>query len=67
MVRGIPEHPEYCVQIHDFVLDNGGIEYASARLDDFIDEAISALDAFPASPEKDMLAELARFNAVRNK
>ena len=67
MVHDIPDHPEYCDKLHAFVLDNGGIEYASARLDDFIDEAISALDAFPASPEKDMLAELARYNAVRNK
>ena len=31
------------------VLENGGIEYASARLDSFIEEAISALDAFTAS------------------
>lgn len=66
-VRDIPEHPEYCGQIHAFVLENGGIEYASARLDDYIREALSALDAFPASASKDMLVELARYNAFRNK
>ena len=47
--------------------ENGGIEYASARLDNFIEEAISALDAFPASAPKDMLVELARYNAFRNR
>ena len=66
-VRDIPEHPEYCDGIHSFVLENGGIEYASARLDSFIEEAISALDAFPASAPKDMLVELARYNAFRNR
>jgi hypothetical protein len=54
-------------EIRDFVLGNGGIEYAYVRLDDFIGEAVSALDAFPASAAKDKLVELARYNAVRKK
>ena len=66
-VHDIPEHPEYCDEIRAFVLGNGGIEYAYVRLDDFIGEAVSALDAFPASAAKDKLVELARYNAVRKK
>ena len=67
MVRQIPEHPEYCDELQQFARSHGGIEYATRRLDDYIEEAVSALALFPESPEKEVLAELARYNAVRNK
>jgi len=67
MVRNINEKPENCGQLHRFVLENGGVEYASGRLDDFINEALAALECFPASKERDALADLARYNAVRKK
>ena len=66
MVRGIDEHPEYCGQLRCFVLENGGLEYAAARLDDYIKEATAALDVFPESPGKECLASLAGYNAIRN-
>lgn len=65
MVREIPEHPENCAVLHRFVLENGGVEYAAGRLNDFINEALAALELLPPSQERDVLAELARFNAVR--
>lgn len=67
MVRQIPEHPEYCDELQQFARLHGGIEYATRRLDDYIEEAVSALALFPECPEKEVLAELARYNAVRNK
>ena len=67
MVRQIPEHPEYCDELQQFARSHGGIEYATHRLDDYIEEAVSALALFPECPEKEVLAELARYNAVRNK
>ncbi len=67
MVRQIPEHPEYCDELQQFARSHGGIEYATLRLDDYIEEAVSALALFPDSKEKEVLAELARYNAVRNK
>ncbi len=67
MVRQIPEHPEYCDELQQFARSHGGIEYATRRLDDYIEEAVSALALFPESPEKEGLGELARYNAVRNK
>ena len=67
MVRQIPEHPEYCDELQQFARSHGGIEYATRRLDDYIEEAVSALALFPECPEKEVLAELARYNAVRNK
>lgn len=67
LVRSIPEHPENCEELQCRVLGGGGIEYASARLDDYVAEALAALEAFPDSPEKTVLAELARYNAIRKK
>jgi octaprenyl-diphosphate synthase len=66
-VRQIPSHPEYCEQIRRFALDNGGVEYASGRLSEHIARAEEALKAFPASPYRDALTELARYNAIRTK
>ena len=64
-MRRIPSCPQYCAEIHDFVLQNGGIEYASTRLDEFVSEALKALDAFEESAEKEYLAQIARYNALR--
>jgi len=64
-VRDIKEHPEHCAEVRAFVLGNGGVEYASARLDEFIGKAVKALDVFPDGKAKDLLADLARFNALR--
>lgn len=65
MVRNIHEHPENIEIIRDFVKQNGGIEYASARLDEYIRMADEAVAVFPDSPAKDALVEIARFNAYR--
>lgn len=64
-VAGIAQHPEAETDIHDFVLANGGLEYAASRLEDFVREAIDALDAFPESEYKSALESLARYNAIR--
>ena len=65
LIKQIPENPSVCAQIHDFVIDNGGIEYASSRLNDYINDALQALAAFPPSPQRDALESLARYNAIR--
>ena len=67
MVKQIPEHPENCGELHRFVLEHGGVEYATRRLDDYINDALAALELFPASEERDLLAGLARFNAIRKR
>lgn len=65
MVRDIADHPEYCAQIQDFVLRNGGIEYSSLVLDGYIGKAESALTAFPEGWARDALTLIARYNAYR--
>ena len=64
-VRNIHAHPEYCDEIHTFVLDNGGVEYASDRLDDYIRRACDALAPIPDSPARRHLEEIAHYNAFR--
>lgn len=65
LVAAIPEHPKNCAEVHAFVLGNGGLEYAAQRLGDYVNEALSALEAFPPSERRDVLAEFARYNAIR--
>lgn len=65
MVRDINKHPEYCETIRRFVLDNSGIEYASERLQHYIDDAVSALGPVPDSFAKDALKAIAQFNSYR--
>lgn len=64
-VRDIAGHPEYRDEIVAFVRENGGLGYASERLNAYVEEAVAALDALPASADRDHLAELAYFTAKR--
>ena len=61
----IREHPEYCGQLRDFVIERGGIDYAAVRLQEYIDKAVEALRPLPDSPAKEALVQIARFNAFR--
>ena len=65
LIKEIPSNPGNCAVVHDFVIDGGGIEYASSRLNYFINDALQALEAFPPSPRRDALESLARYNAIR--
>ena len=67
MVKDIVGKPEYRDEVVDFVRKNGGVEYAQRRLDEYISEAVHALDAFEDSYEKQCLVELAHFTSLRNK
>ena len=50
-----------------FVRENGGLDYAKARLDEYVEKAVHALDVLPDSQEKQYLKELAYFTAKRDK
>lgn len=65
LVADIRQHPGACTEIHDFVLANGGLEYAASRLGDFVAEALDALEPLPASEYKSALEGIARYNAIR--
>ena len=65
MIRDIHSKTENCGKVRDFVWEENGVDYAAARLDEFIGKAVSALDMFPESIAKDYLIEIAQFNAFR--
>lgn len=67
MVNDIVGHPELRDDIVAFVKENGGLEYARHRLEEYVDRAVHALDVLPDSQEKDYLKELAYFTARRDK
>ena len=66
LVNDIVGHPEHKDAIVEFVKTNGGIDYARRRLNEYVDEAVSALEALPDTQEKDFLVQLAYFTARRN-
>jgi len=65
MVREIPSHPEYCDEIRRFVLERDGIGYAIRQLEVWVRRAEEALSAFPDSPARTYLTEVARYNLWR--
>ena len=65
MVTQIGEHPEYQAEIVAFVKTRGGMDYAVARLDEYVDKAIAALDVLPQGEDRQALADLARFVSER--
>lgn len=67
MVRDIVGKPELRDDVVSFVKENGGLEYAKARLEEYVNEAVHALDILPDSREKEYLVELARYTAIRDK
>ena len=67
LVKDIVGHPEHRDEIVAFVKNNGGMEYASDRLDFYVDQAVEALNVLPESFEKELLVKLARYTAIREK
>ena len=67
LVKDIVGHPEHRDEIVDFVKRNGGMKYASDRLDFYVDQAVEALNVLPESFEKELLVKLARYTANREK
>lgn len=65
MVKTIDAHPENVGEITLFVRENDGVARAAEELDGYIDKALEALGRLPECPEREMLASLARFNALR--
>jgi octaprenyl-diphosphate synthase len=67
LVRDIVGHPEHRDEIVAFVKSKGGMEYASGRLDFYVQEAVDALSVLPKSYERELLEKLAHFTAKRDK
>lgn len=66
LVKDIVAHPEYRDEIMDFVKSRGGVEYAKARLQEYVDQAVRAIGVLDDTMEKASLVELAHFTAIRD-
>ena len=64
-VSNIADCPEYRDDIVSFVRENGGLEYAVARLKGYVESAIRALDVLPDTEARKYLVELAYYTAQR--
>ena len=67
LVGDIVGNPEYRDEILAFVRENGGVECAQKRLDEYVAQAVEALNVLPDSYEKECLVELAHYTSLRNK
>lgn len=65
LVREIPAHPENCELIRAFVQERDGIGLAARKLDEWVERAERALDAFPDNEARAALIAIARFNTWR--
>jgi octaprenyl-diphosphate synthase len=50
-----------------FVSENGGMEYASLRMNQYRDKALAILDTYPASEVKESLREFVHYTVSRDK
>ena len=67
LIRDIVGHPEYRDEVVSFVKQNGGVEFAERRLEEYVAKAVDALGVFQDCAEKELLVKLAHFTAKRDK
>ena len=67
LVNDIVGHPEHRDEIVAFVRENGGLDYARRRLEEYVEKAVRALDVLPDSQEKEYLKAVAYYTAKRDK
>ena len=54
-------------EVINFVSDNGGMEYAELKMNQYRDKALAILDSYPDSEVKESLKEFVYFTTSRNK
>lgn len=54
-------------EVIDFVINSGGIEYATQKMNDYRDEALAILDEFPKNEASDSLKNLVLYTTERKK
>lgn len=64
-VKDILDHPEYQEDIKHFVASNGGMEYATKVLAEYVGAASEAAKRLPRSEARDALVSLAEYNLIR--
>jgi octaprenyl-diphosphate synthase len=53
-------------EVIDYVAKNGGLEYASSKMDEYRNKALAILNEFPDCEAKESLIELVNYSTTRN-
>lgn len=67
LVKNRHSNPEKLHEIIQFVVDKGGIRYATEQMTVYKDKAINLLQEYPESPAKTSLLNLVTFTTTRSK
>jgi octaprenyl-diphosphate synthase len=65
IIKNDHKNPEKVKEVIDFVVQSGGIRYATDKMFQYRDEALSILHEFPATDTRMALEELVRFTTDR--
>ncbi len=66
-IRRHHKNEKKIIQIIDYVIDNGGLEYARSQMMDYSKKAAESLSIYPDSPVKSSLLQLIEYNITRKK
>lgn len=70
MIRIVKKHhdnPKKVAEVIAFVTESGGMEYATQKMEEYKDKALSVLNAYPDSPYKQSMLELVEYVINRSK
>jgi octaprenyl-diphosphate synthase len=61
------ENRKYISKVRDFVIENNGLEYATAVAERYVEKATALISTFDDSPARQSLIALAQYSVKRNK
>jgi octaprenyl-diphosphate synthase len=65
IVKNNNNNPKKVVEVIDFVIKNGGIQYAESRMNEYKNKALEILATFPDTPSKTSLIGLVKYTTER--
>jgi octaprenyl-diphosphate synthase len=65
IVKNNNNNPKKVAEVIDFVIENGGIQYAESRMIEYKNKALEILTSFPDSPSKTSLIGLVKYTTER--
>lgn len=67
VVKNHNEEPDRVKEVIDYVISNGGIEYATTKMHEYKDKALELLRTLPENPARESLEELVLYTIERKK
>ena len=67
IVKNNNNNPKKVLEVIDFVIKSGGIQYAESKMIDYKNKALEIISSFPDSPSKTSLIGLVKYTTERKK